>query len=272
VDADLLLGTQGWSHPAWVGPFYPAGTPQSSFLSVYARAFSTVEADSTFYAVPAAPIVREWRERVPDGFVFSLKVPQEITHTRQLVDVREVLAQFLERAELLGDHLGPILVQLSPAFCVTEERRTVLEQFLRELPGGYRWAVEFRDPRWITDAVLDWLRVRNVAVALVDGRWVRRRVMLELAARPTANFAYVRWMGPSRALADYSRVQLDRERELAQWAAAVRSLRGQVRTIFGYFNNHFQGHGPHSVRALQRLVGQTPVEPRALHEQVELFS
>ena len=24
----LYLGTQGWSYPSWVGPFYPAGTPR----------------------------------------------------------------------------------------------------------------------------------------------------------------------------------------------------------------------------------------------------
>lgn len=267
----VYLGTQGWSYAAWVGPFYPQGTVQAGMLQVYGRAFSTVEVDSTFYSVPPAPVVREWRDRVPDGFIFSLKVPQEITHTRQLVGARDVLDQFLERADLLDDRLGPLLIQLSPGFRATAEHRSTLEEFAKALPTGYRWVVEFRDPKWITSDLLDLLRDRNIALALVDGRWIRRRVMLDLIHRPTADFAYVRWMGPSRTITDYSRIQVDREHEMALWAEALRGLGARVRTVFGYFNNHFQGHSPHSVRVLQRLLGQEPVEPQALQEQAELF-
>lgn len=267
----VYLGTQGWSYAAWVGPFYPLGTAQPGMLQVYGRAFSTVEVDSTFYAVPPAPVVREWRDRVPVGFIFSLKIPQEITHTRQLVDTTGVLKQFLERVDPLGDRLGPFLVQLSPGFRATDEHWSVLERFVNSLPVGYRWAIEFRDPKWITSDLLALLSGRNIALALVDGRWIRRRVMLDLIHRPTADFAYIRWMGSSRTISDYSRVQVDREHDVTLWAEALRALGTRVRTVFGYFNNHFEGHSPHSVRVLQRLLGQEPVEPRALQEQAELF-
>ena len=66
-------------------------------------------------------------------------------------------------------------------------------------------------------------------------------------------------------------MQVDRERELAMWAEAFAALGERVRTIFGYFNNHFQGHSPASARDFQRRVGQTPVMPEALREQAELF-
>lgn len=267
----VLLGTQGWSYSAWVGPFYPKRTAQAAMLGLYARAFPTVEVDSTFYGIPAEPVVREWRERVPKGFVFSLKVPQEITHTRQLVDVEPAISQFLSRVDLLEDRLGPLLVQMSPAFRATAEHRSILAAFLEGLPRAYRWVFEFRDAKWITADVLDLLHRRQVALALVDGRWLRRHVVMGLVRRPTADFGYVRWMGPTRTIIDYSRVQVDRSAELTSWAEAIRTLRSRVRTIFGYFNNHFEGHGPHSVRELQRIVGQVPVEPGALQTQVELF-
>ena len=48
----LRVGTQGWNYDAWVGPFYPTGTRPANYLQTYARAFNTVEVDSTFYAVP----------------------------------------------------------------------------------------------------------------------------------------------------------------------------------------------------------------------------
>ena len=74
------IGCQGWNYDAWVGPFYPEGTRPVDFLRVYARAFDTVEVDSTFYAIPAPRTLRDWAERVPDDFQFALKLPQEITH------------------------------------------------------------------------------------------------------------------------------------------------------------------------------------------------
>src|SRR5687767_5295692 len=64
----IRLGTQGWNYDAWVGPFYPIGTRAANYLSLYARAFDTVEVDSTFYAIPSVNTLRGWAARVPDGF------------------------------------------------------------------------------------------------------------------------------------------------------------------------------------------------------------
>ena len=94
--------------------------------------------------------------------------------------------------------------------------------------------------------------------------------MLELAADPTADFCYVRWMALDRRITDFSRAQLDREEALAAWAEVLKSLPGSVDTVYGYFNNQFQGHSPHSAREMQRLVGQQPVEPTALRTQAKL--
>ena len=46
MSAEIHIGTQGWNYDAWVGPFYPTGTRPSEFLTVYARAFDSVEVDS----------------------------------------------------------------------------------------------------------------------------------------------------------------------------------------------------------------------------------
>ena len=88
MDKRLQVGCQGWNYDDWVTPpaggggvFYPRGTRAAGMLSAYARAFDTVEVDSTFYAVPSASAVEGWKKRVPEGFTFSLKLPQEITHT-----------------------------------------------------------------------------------------------------------------------------------------------------------------------------------------------
>lgn len=266
------IGTQGWNYDAWVGPFYPTGTRPADFLSVYARAFDTVEVDSTFYAIPPAKTFRSWRSRVAHrpGFVFALKLPQEITHERRFRgNAAEVAAEFFDRARELGPALGPILMQLGPDF--GPDHLPALAAFLPGLPDDIRFAVEFRQRGWIHDGVLALLREHRVALALSDGRWIPRKQMLALADRPTTDFHYVRLMGPDREIVDYSRIQVDRTRELELWggslqAAALKGLRAYV-----YVNNHFAGHSPSSARDLQRLLRQVPVLPEQLGEQLMLF-
>ncbi len=271
MSATVLVGTQGWNYPDWVGPFYPPGTRTADMLGVYTRAFSTVEVDSTFYAIPAEPVVHTWRERVPEGFVFSLKVPQEITHEKRLVDVEPLLHRFCARAALLGTTLGPLLVQLSPEFHPTRANRDALRGFLKLLPIRFRWAIEFRHAGWLDAETLELLRGYGVALALADSRWIKRGVVLELAIEPTADFGYVRWMGEQPRITDFSHVQMDRESELAAWGQALHSLAARVKTVYGYFNNQYQGHGPQSARSMQQLLGQAVVAPEMLQEQVELF-
>ncbi len=265
----LRLGTQGWNYAAWTGSFYPSGTRAPDFLRTYARAFDTVEVDSTFYAVPPASTIRGWASRTPERFVFALKLPQEITHERRFVDAGDVLELFVERVRELGPRLGPILIQCGPDFSPVE--RDALAAFLPGLPRDLRFAIEFRNRQWIADEHLAMLRAHGVALALSDGRWIPRAWLLRLCEQPTADFAYLRWMGPDRAITDYSHLQVDRSEELDAWAAMIPVLLAQVRTVYGFVNNHFAGHSPASVRMLQERLGLPTVDPRDIGEQGTLF-
>jgi uncharacterized protein YecE (DUF72 family) len=268
----ILIGTQGWNYAAWVGPFYPRGTRDSEFLATYARAFRAVEVDSTFYAIPDAGAVRAWAERTPPEFTFALKMPREVTHERRLRDADEVVRDFLERAGRLGPKLGPILLQMGPDFGPDE--LPAIAQFVPTLPGGLRFAIELRQSTWMRSDVLphllEVLAHYGIALALSDGRWIRRETMLELMARPTADFLYVRWMGPDRKITDYSRVQFDRSKEIRAWSEALTSA-ANTKDVYGFFNNHFAGHSPASAREMQRLLGQQSVDPRSLSAQTSLF-
>ena len=267
--ARIRIGTQGWNYDAWVGPFYPAGTRATDYLSVYARAFDTVEVDATFYAIPAVKTVRGWAERTPPGFSFAVKLPQEITHERRLKDCHDLAEKFFDTMRELGAKLGPVLMQLGPEFGPGE--LPALAEFLPRVPSDIRLAVEFRQRGWINEGVVALLRAHRAALALSDGRWIPRKTMLALADQPTAQHAYLRWMGSDRTIADYSRIQKDRTRELEAWAAKLLALAQKATEVHGYVNNHFAGHSPASARQLQRLLGQQPVEPEQIGEQMLLL-
>src|SRR5205823_3095374 len=181
----------------------------------------------------------------------------------------EQLDLFRRRARLLGDKLGPVLVQLGPEF--GPERWDGFAAFLARLPTDIRWAVEFRQRGWIGPKLLELLRQHSVALVLVEGRSLKREEIIDLAIHPTADFAYVRWMGMGKKIEDSSAVQVNRDRELSVWAMALAALAARVSAVFGYFSNHFQGHAPASAREMQRLIGVSPVEPEQLRSQTSLF-
>jgi uncharacterized protein YecE (DUF72 family) len=271
VTERILLGTQSWNFKAWVGPFYPVGARSSRMLGFYGLNFPTIEVDSTFYGVPSETVLSDWRAQVPPGFLFALKLPQQITHDARLKETDELLQKFSEGVSVLGEQLGPCLIQLSPDFLPTPENRAAFRAFLPSLPSHIRWAVEFRHPGWSDDSVLELLGSYGVAHALVDGRWYPRAKMIALAENPTADFAYIRWMGKERRLTDYSRPQVDRDEERRVWGPVLERLSTRVDRVFGFFNNQFEGHSPHSAREMQRALGRTAVDPISLHPQAELF-
>src|SRR6516165_6774245 len=101
----IHLGTCGWSYGDWIGKFYPDDAKAADFLSAYAQHHHVVEVDSTFYGIPSPKMVQGWRDRTPDKFGFSLKVPQGITHEKILQNCQADVAQFLDSARILGDKL-----------------------------------------------------------------------------------------------------------------------------------------------------------------------
>lgn len=251
-----MLGTQGWEFRAWEGSFYPEGSDPETKLAAYGRQFQTVEIDETFYGLPPEPVIKDWRAHAPDSFVFALKVPQQITHDRRLVDAGDMLSRFVDRVRLLEDQLGPLLLQCSPDFLPTAENIATFEAFLPHLNRDLRWAVEFRNPGWLSDSVMSMLRWRGVALALADSMWLRRERVLELTRDPTARFLYLRWMGSGAPFKDFGSVRDDRTDELRDWAAAIDSVSSRVEMIYGYFNNRYAGFGPHSVRLLEDLLSK----------------
>ncbi|HEX5705687.1 MAG TPA: DUF72 domain-containing protein [Pyrinomonadaceae bacterium] len=281
--ANIYVGCQGWNYDDWVTPagasrvFYPRGTRAEGMLALYARAFHTVEVDSTFYAVPAASTVEGWRKRTPERFTFSLKLPQEITHRHALrgAHAARVFESFCENARLLGDKLAAVLVQLPPAFEAVPENLRALGEFLPLLPRDLRFAFEFRDYGWFERGTTELLARYGASLALVEGPWVSRARVWELAEVLTetdagARFVYVRWMG-ERDLVRFDAVQREREENLREWADLLKEISARGREVFAYFSNFYEGHAPASANRLKRLLGQTIVAPEDLETQPSLF-
>lgn len=242
----LLLGTQGFSFDDWVGPFYPPDTPKSAYLEEYGRHFPTVEIDATFYAIPRASVVRGWRERTPDGFRFAAKFPKSITHDKKLENAEAEATAFVRVMSELGDKLGVLTLQF--AYDFTPDSFNLLDSFLRSLPPGPRYAVEVRNRKWLTHAFGQMLSSHNAALVLHDLHYMPRMNWI------TADFTVIRWLGRRSDIEHFDRLQIDRTQELTRWAERVRKFLDDGLDVYGYFNNHFAGHSPASVRMFEEIL------------------
>ena len=172
----IHLGMPFWSFDEWQGSLYPADSRPADYLSQYARVFSAVEGNTTFYAVPSARTVETWGRVTAPDFRFCFKLPRTITHDALLHDVGQETAAFLERMRPLGDRLGPIMIQLPPSFGAGELPR--LEDFLTALPRDLRFTVELRDPELAEDGLParladDLLQSADVGRVIMDTRPLR---------------------------------------------------------------------------------------------------
>src|SRR3712207_18285 len=122
------IGTSGWSYAHWENVLYPPGLPTAARLARYVQAFETAELNASFYRWPRAQAFAGWRQRLPPGFLLSVKAPRGLTHAKRLDAPEDWIERLTSCWQLLGDRRGVLLVQLPPSLGRDDSR---LEHFLR---------------------------------------------------------------------------------------------------------------------------------------------
>jgi uncharacterized protein YecE (DUF72 family) len=238
----LFTGTSGFAYKEWKGSFYPQDLPASGMLRFYAERFPAVEINNTFYRIPKVTVLEQWATQVPAGFVFVLKASQAITHRARLRDVAEPTGHFFRTAAVLGDRLGPVLVQLPPNLKKDLPR---LEAFLDVVPAGRRVALEFRHASWFDDDVFSALRAAGAALC------VAHTDDLDTPFVATADWGYLRLRNVAYTDAD-----------LAAWADRIRAAPWS--DAFAFFKHEDEGTGPKLAVRFEAVFrsGQPGLDPR----------
>ena len=120
---EIFIGCAGWQ----ITPCSEHFREGDSCLARYATVFNAVEINSTFKRLHKKTTFARWRDSVPAGFRFAVKLPKEITHVRKLKNSSEILIPFLAAVSGLENKLGPLLIQLPPKLVF--ERETAKEFF-----------------------------------------------------------------------------------------------------------------------------------------------
>jgi uncharacterized protein YecE (DUF72 family) len=267
--AELHIGTSSFTAAGWEGSFYPPAMKPADYLTYYATKFDSVEVDSTFYGTPSGSTVTGWNRKTPDGFVFAVKVPQQITHEKVLIDCDAEFSEFVRVMELLGAKLGPMVLQFpffnSVAFSSGAQFIGRLKPFLKKLPPNHKFAIEIRNRQWLNASFANLLRDHGVALALQDQSWMP--MPWDYGFDPlTADFTYIRWLGDRKEIEtltkSWDKTIVDRAPQLRTWVDYLQPIKKRGITVFAYANNHYAGHGPATVAQFLKMWEKNEPLPR----------
>lgn len=267
--AKLYIGTSGWSYPrgggTWTGHFYPRG--KINELEYYSQFFNTVEVNSSFYRPPDPAYVYNWARRVPDDFLFTVKLWQKFTHPNLYKEATgEEAAISLQDIDLFKHSieplvkygkLGALLAQFPPSFRNDSAGRQILSAVGKTF-GQYRLAVELRHKSWSDDPdIALWLKEHGIAWVQIDEPKFRFSIARELPV--TSAMAYFRfhgrnaeawWKGDSETRYKY----LYSPEEIKELSDRVRAASAQTELLFALFNNHWQGYAPRNANDMKKSL------------------
>jgi uncharacterized protein YecE (DUF72 family) len=253
----ICLGTSGFSYKDWVGVFYPAGMPQRDWLSFYSREFKSCEINSTYYALPSVAAVQSMAAKTGNGFLFTVKAYQEMTHQR--TDSHKICEAFRQTLEpmISSGKLGCVLAQFPYSFDFNQANWEYLAQLRKEL-AGLPLVIEFRNARWLKVEVFRWLREHELGFCCVDEPQLPN--LLPPLAEATSKIGYVRFHGRNKDKwwqheQAYERYDYSyKPEELNEWIPKIKKLVEATEKTFVFANNHWRGQSISTIRQLQIML------------------
>lgn len=263
---NFFIGCAVWAYKGWVGELYPSGTRAVDFLQLYSHRFTTVEGNTTFYAVPNKETVTRWYSETPPDFEFCLKLPRDITHKGLLQPRIPEALKFLEGMQLLGKRLGPMFAQLPPSYAPTliGDLTAFLEAWHQT---GARLALEVRHIDWFTEpyatqltALLERLEIGRV---LLDTRPIytgdddpqiqsqRRKPKVPVLFNITAPFSLIRFISHPNLSVNQPFME--------EWVLQIKQWLSQERQIYFFVHCPVEEKSPSTARYFQNLLEQSSV-------------
>ncbi len=240
---NLYIGTSGWSY-RWQEVLYPPDVTSAERLPYYATRFNTTEINSSFYHFTMVKTIEKWLATTPDHFKFAPKLHQEITHKLKFKDAEEPLDKFMQRYNLMGNRLGPILIQIASSFRYNRHVAEAFYQMLRTKYPDNTFALEARHDSWFTEESLDLMRDYTITAVMASAgkRFPGTTVS-------TTDTIYLRLHGDEKL---YTSAYSDEK--LEQYAFMVKDWIEAGKQVWVFFNNTVLGNAVTDANRLKQML------------------
>jgi uncharacterized protein YecE (DUF72 family) len=290
AERGVAFGTSSWKYEGWLGSIYSPGRYQTrgkfskkkfdeTCLAEYAETFPTVCGDFAFYQFPSTDYWRRLFGETPASLSFGFKVPEDITvstwpkHARygtragqendSFLDAYLFRTLFADRLEPYADRVATLIFEFGTfnksTFPTPADFLARIDPFFQALPEGFRYAIEIRNPEYLSPDYFHLLKSRDVAH--VFNAWTRMPELDEQAQLPeayTADFAVVRALLPKgrayeqavQALQPYERVKEPNEHARDGLTRIAKHALRRKKPAFLFINNRLEGHAPTTIEAV----------------------
>lgn len=254
----IWIGTAGYSYEDWVGPVYPIHVKKKDMLEHYARFFSMVEINFTYYQIPNPFIFSQFLKKTPHDFMFVVKAHRSFTHDRKKEEIKS--KDFISALEPLcqENRLGAVLLQFPWSFQNNQENRDYLKWVVSLFPKQ-DLVVEFRHVSWIKKPIFALLEHLKVGYVCVDEPSLKG--LVPPVVMVTSSIGYLRfhgrnkekWWRPNQAYERYN--YLYNEEELLEWEPKISELKERASRVYISFNNHYQGKAFANAKTMMKILG-----------------
>lgn len=287
---NILVGTSSWKYEGWLGQVYSRDRyltrgrfSQKRFndecLSEYAETFPIVCGDFSFYQFPTEQYWRKLFGSSPQALQFAFKVPEDVTvkqfprHPRYGTRAGDDNSSFLN-AELFQSAFLDLLAPYRPrvaalifefgsfpgeCFADTGVFLEQLDPFLRALPREFRYAIEIRNPEFLSSDYFACLRSHGVAH--VFSAWTRMPeigVQMHLPEACTADFTLARallrrgrpYEEAVAKFTPYSEVRDPNPETRDALRLLIARARERHQPSYIFVNNRLEGNAPDTIDAI----------------------
>ena len=282
----LRLGTCSWKYNTWVGLVY-SGSKSKDYLSEYSKKFNTVEIDQWFWSLfppakvvlPNKSLVEEYKNSVPEDFLFTIKVPNSITLTHFYKNSKEdelranpfflsadLFKEFLNSITPLKNQIGCLIFQFEylnkQKMKSLSEFQFIFAEFCKQLdkkipPIG----IEIRNPNYLNEKYFSFLAELKIVPVFLEGYYMPPITEVYNKFKKHINqLAVIRLHGPDRkgiekiANDNWNQIYINRDREISSIVKMIKELQNNEVDLFVNVNNHFEGSAPLTIEKIKKLI------------------
>jgi uncharacterized protein YecE (DUF72 family) len=286
----VYLGTSSWKYEGWLGQVYSEERYmvrgrfskkrfEENCLAEYAETFPVVCGDFSFYQFPSDEFWVKLFATAPPHLRFAFKVPEEVTRkafpdqprygpragqpNETYLNSNVFDAGFLRPLLPWRDRIAVLIFEFGSfsrkSYAEPETFYADLEGFLKQLPRGWRYAVEIRNEEYLQAPYFDLLR--RCGVAHVFNAWTRMPPLskqVEIAEAYTTNFTVVRallrvgrpYETAVATFSPYDRVQDPSPSARAAMEKVIQRARRKREPAYLFINNRLEGNAPLTIEAV----------------------
>lgn len=283
---EYRIGTCSWKYDSWRGLIYPEQGP-INYLREYSYYYNTVEIDQWFWSLfkndtvvlPKPGVVREYAASVPEDFTFCIKVPNSITLTHyynqdkkaQLLPNPYFLSntlfeKFIDTLQPLSAHIGPLIFQFEYLNKKKmPDKKTFFDRFhafSQQLPGGFEYCLELRNPNYLGNDYFDLLSAANLSHVFLHGYYMESIFdFYERYRERVKDVTIIRLHSTNRQEIEkqtgnkWNTIVWPRDDDLFKLKLMLEDLEERAVRSYVFVNNHFEGSAPRTISKINELMG-----------------